>query len=101
MFVSGGVLLGVEIAASRVLAPFFGNSLYVWGAVIGVVLAGLAVGYAAGGAPGRPRADAGAARSACSCSGRSACSLIPVLDDPSSSSSSTGIPARGSTRSSR
>jgi spermidine synthase len=48
-FVSGGVLLSVEIAASRVLAPFFGNSLYVWGAVIGVVLAGLALGYAAGG----------------------------------------------------
>ena len=31
----GHVLLGVEIAASRVLAPFFGNSLYVWGSLIG------------------------------------------------------------------
>lgn len=50
MFVSGAVLLGVEIAASRVLAPFFGNSLFVWGALIGVVLTGLAVGYWAGGA---------------------------------------------------
>src|SRR5436189_3387315 len=50
VFVSGGVLLGVEIAASRVLAPFFGNSLFVWGALIGVVLAGLAIGYWAGGA---------------------------------------------------
>jgi spermidine synthase len=39
----------VEIAASRVLAPFFGNSLFVWGALIGVVLAGLSVGYWAGG----------------------------------------------------
>jgi spermidine synthase len=48
-FLSGAVLLGLEIAASRVLAPFFGNSLYVWGALIGVVLAGLAVGYWAGG----------------------------------------------------
>jgi len=47
--VSGGVLLGMEIAASRVLAPFFGNSLYVWGALIGVVLAGLAIGYWLGG----------------------------------------------------
>jgi spermidine synthase len=28
-----------------VLAPYFGNSLFVWGALIGVVLAGLAVGY--------------------------------------------------------
>jgi spermidine synthase len=50
VFVSGAVLLGVEIAASRVLAPFFGNSLYVWGSLIGVVLTGLAVGYWAGGA---------------------------------------------------
>jgi spermidine synthase len=49
VFVSGAVLLGVEIAASRVLAPFFGNSLYVWGSLIGVVLAGLAVGYWLGG----------------------------------------------------
>jgi spermidine synthase len=50
VFVSGGVLLAVEIASSRVLAPFFGNSLYVWGALIGVVLTGLAVGYWLGGA---------------------------------------------------
>ena len=48
-FLAGAVLLGVEIAASRVLAPFFGNSLFVWGALIGVVLAGLAVGYWVGG----------------------------------------------------
>lgn len=50
VFVSGAVLLGVELAASRVLAPYFGNSLFVWGALIGVVLAGLAVGYWAAGA---------------------------------------------------
>jgi spermidine synthase len=50
VFVSGAVLLGLEIAASRVVAPFFGNSLFVWGALIGVVLAGLSAGYWAGGA---------------------------------------------------
>jgi spermidine synthase len=49
-FVAGAALLGVEIAASRVLAPFFGNSLFVWGALIGVVLSGLSIGYWAGGA---------------------------------------------------
>jgi spermidine synthase len=49
VFVSGAVLLGVEIASSRVLAPTFGSSLYVWGALIGVVLTGLAVGYWVGG----------------------------------------------------
>jgi spermidine synthase len=50
VFAAGAVLLGVEIAASRVLAPYFGNSLFVWGALIGVVLAGLALGYWLGGA---------------------------------------------------
>jgi spermidine synthase len=49
-FVSGAVLLGLELAASRVLAPFFGNSLFVWGALIGVILTGLSVGYWLGGA---------------------------------------------------
>ncbi len=49
VFLSGGALLGVEIAASRVLAPTFGSSLYVWGALIGVVLTGLSLGYWAGG----------------------------------------------------
>src|SRR5512134_4165132 len=50
VFLSGGVLLGLEIVASRVLAPAFGSSLYVWGALIGVVLTGLSIGYWAGGA---------------------------------------------------
>ena len=45
VFIAGGALLGLEIASSRVLAPSFGNSLYVWGALIGVVLAGLSTGY--------------------------------------------------------
>src|SRR5215207_3164984 len=49
LFLAGGALLGLEIAARRVLAPYFGNSLYVWGALIGVVLAGLSTGYWVGG----------------------------------------------------
>lgn len=49
VFLSGAVLLGMEITASRVLAPAFGTSLFVWGALIGVVLTGLAIGYAVGG----------------------------------------------------
>jgi spermidine synthase len=50
VFLAGGVLLGLEIVASRVLAPYFGNSLFVWGALIGVVLTGLSIGYWLGGA---------------------------------------------------
>jgi spermidine synthase len=79
VFVSGGVLLGVEIAASRVLAPLFGNSLYVWGAVIGVVLAGLAIGYAAGGAAA-DRAPAPPLLFAVILLGAGAVLLIPVIE---------------------
>jgi spermidine synthase len=80
-FLAGAVLLGVEIAASRVLAPFFGNSLYVWGALIGVVLGGLAIGYWAGGALADryPRAELLVAAVLLGAAGVLA---IPYLDGP-------------------
>jgi spermidine synthase len=49
VFVSGAVLMGLEIVGSRVLAPYFGNSIFVWGSLISVVLAALSVGYYWGG----------------------------------------------------
>src|ERR1044071_9431568 len=45
----GAVLMALEILASRVLAPHFGNSVYVWGSIISVFLAALARGYLWGG----------------------------------------------------
>ena len=41
--------MALEILGSRLLAPVFGNSLFVWGALIGVVLAAMSSGYATGG----------------------------------------------------
>ena len=43
------VLMALEIVSSRVLAPQFGSSVYVWGSIIGVFLAAMSVGYALGG----------------------------------------------------
>jgi spermidine synthase len=45
----GGVLMALEILSSRILAPYFGNSVYVWGSIISVFLASLSVGYGWGG----------------------------------------------------
>jgi spermidine synthase len=45
----GAALMALEIVSSRLLAPAFGNSVYVWGSIIGVFLAAMSVGYVAGG----------------------------------------------------
>lgn len=48
-FVAGWAIMQIEILGGRVLAPFFGYSIYQWGALIGIVMAALAAGYALGG----------------------------------------------------
>jgi spermidine synthase len=49
VFVVGVASLGSEIAAARLLAPYFGASTIVWANTIGVVLVALSVGYWFGG----------------------------------------------------
>ena len=49
VFAVGMSTLGAEIAAQRLMAPFFGSSTVIWANTIAVVLLALSVGYALGG----------------------------------------------------
>jgi hypothetical protein len=49
-FVSGAAIMGLELVGLRLLAPRFGASTYVWGGLLGTIMAALAIGYLLGGA---------------------------------------------------
>lgn len=46
---SGFFVMAVELLGGRLLAPTFGSSIYVWGAIITVFMLALSVGYLVGG----------------------------------------------------
>ena len=45
----GGIILIIEIAGTRILAPFYGSTIYVWSSLITVTMACLSLGYFVGG----------------------------------------------------
>lgn len=49
LFIAGAAVLIVEIVGTRVLAPFYGSTIFVWSSLITVTLGFLALGYFVGG----------------------------------------------------
>lgn len=48
-FTSGFIIMGIELLGGRILAPYFGSSIYVWGSIITVFMLSLSIGYLLGG----------------------------------------------------
>lgn len=48
-FIEGGSVMVVELLGAKIIAPYYGTSLYVWSSVLGVTLGALALGYFLGG----------------------------------------------------
>lgn len=49
VFVTGAAVMVIELLGTRLIAPFYGTSLYVWSSLISVTMIALATGYFAGG----------------------------------------------------
>jgi hypothetical protein len=49
LLIEGGALMAAELMGAKLVAPFYGNSLYVWTAVLTITVLGLTLGYYAGG----------------------------------------------------
>ena len=48
-FCSGFCIMGIELLGGRILAPFFGSSVHIWGSIITVFMLSLSFGYLIGG----------------------------------------------------
>ena len=49
IFLTGAVILALEVLASRIMTPYFGVSLYIWTGILSITLTFLALGYHLGG----------------------------------------------------
>ncbi|MFN3999120.1 fused MFS/spermidine synthase [Algoriphagus sp.] len=48
-FVEGAAVMAIELGGAKIIAPYYGTSLYVWSSVLAVTLGGLTTGYYVGG----------------------------------------------------
>jgi len=49
VFLTGASIMVIELLGTRIIAPFYGNSLYVWASLISITMIALALGYFIGG----------------------------------------------------
>lgn len=90
VFLGGASVMTIEMSASRLLAPYFGTSLFIWANLIGLVMIYLTLGYWLGGklADRYPRASVLFGITAVA---GFVVGLIPVLSRPILSWSLTGF----------
>jgi len=48
-FINGFVIMTIELLGGRVMSPYFGTSVYVWGSIITIFMLSLSLGYLWGG----------------------------------------------------
>ena len=48
-FTSGFIIMSIELMGGRILAPYFGSSIYVWGSIITIFMLSLSIGSLYGG----------------------------------------------------
>lgn len=49
VFINGFAIMAIELLGGRVLSPYFGTSVYVWGSIITIFMLSLSLGYLWGG----------------------------------------------------
>jgi spermidine synthase len=80
-FFVGAASLGAEIAAARLLAPYFGASTIIWANTIATVLVALSVGYTVGGRLADRRADMRGLCAIVLCASM-LLAIVPFVSDP-------------------
>jgi spermidine synthase len=58
IFLTGAIVLALEVLSSRIMTPYFGVSLYIWSSILSITLSFLALGYWLGGYLTRRLAEA-------------------------------------------
>ena len=81
VFAGGMTSIGIELSASRLIAPYFGDSTFIWANLIGMTMLYLAIGYRFGGRVADRRPDPALLFTLTTVAGLSV-AMIPVVSKP-------------------